>query len=54
MRERARFPYARPVVPPHVEYSLTARGVELAALLQPLMVWMVQNAPAILEDAAAS
>ena len=45
---------ARPVVPPHVEYSLTARGVELAALLQPLMVWMVQNAPAILEDAAAS
>ena len=45
---------ARPVVPPHVEYSLTARGLELAALLQPLMVWMVQNAPEILEDAAAT
>ncbi|MFW5470984.1 winged helix-turn-helix transcriptional regulator [Knoellia sp. CPCC 206435] len=44
---------ARPVVPPHVEYSLTARGVELGALLQPLMVWMVQHAPDILEDAAA-
>lgn len=45
---------ARPVVPPHVEYSLTPRGLELAALLTPLMVWMVQNAPAILEDAAAA
>lgn len=44
---------ARPVVPPHVEYSLTPRGLELAALLQPLMVWMVEKAPEILEDAAA-
>jgi DNA-binding HxlR family transcriptional regulator len=44
---------ARPVVPPHVEYSLTPRGAELSALLQPLMVWVVQNAPDILEDAAA-
>lgn len=44
---------ARPVVPPHVEYSLTPRGLELAALLEPLMVWMVQKAPEILEDAAA-
>ncbi|MEO7447386.1 MAG: winged helix-turn-helix transcriptional regulator, partial [Humibacillus sp.] len=39
--------------PPHVEYSLTPRGLELAALLNPLMVWVVQNAPDILEDAAA-
>lgn len=45
---------ARPVVPPHVEYSLTPRGLELAALLTPLMVWVVDNAPAILEEAAAS
>ncbi|KRE43608.1 winged helix-turn-helix transcriptional regulator [Knoellia sp. Soil729] len=45
---------ARPVVPPHVEYSLTPRGLELAALLNPLMVWVVENAPDILEDAAAS
>ncbi|MFC7489396.1 MULTISPECIES: winged helix-turn-helix transcriptional regulator [unclassified Knoellia] len=45
---------ARPVVPPHVEYSLTPRGLELAALLNPLMVWVVENAPDILEDAAAA
>ncbi|WP_404381572.1 helix-turn-helix transcriptional regulator [Knoellia locipacati] len=44
---------ARPVVPPHVEYSLTPRGLELAAHLQPLMEWVVENAPDILEDAAA-
>ena len=45
---------ARPVVPPHVEYSLTPRGLELAALLKPLMVWVVENAPEILESIAAS
>ena len=45
---------AQPVVPPHVEYSLTPRGLELAALLNPLMVWVVENAPDILEDAAAA
>jgi len=45
---------ARPVVPPHVEYSLTPRGLELAALLNPLMVWVVDNAPEILEDAASA
>ncbi len=45
---------ARPVVPPHVEYSLTPRGLELAAHLQPLMEWVVDNAPAILEDAATA
>ena len=45
---------AKPVVPPHVEYSLTSRGLELAALLNPLMVWVVENAPDILEDAAAT
>jgi DNA-binding HxlR family transcriptional regulator len=35
----------RPVVPPHVDYSLTDRGRELAALLLPLMEWIVANAP---------
>ena len=44
---------ARPVVPPHVEYSLTPRGAELAAHLVPLMLWIVQHAPEILSDAAA-
>src|ERR1700722_15551034 len=35
----------RPVVPPHVEYSLTDRGRELAALLLPLMEWIIAAAP---------
>lgn len=30
---------ARPVVPPHVEYSLTSAGEEAAALLAPLALW---------------
>lgn len=39
---------ARPVVPPHVEYSLTTRGDEVASLLHPLMAWIVTNADDIL------
>jgi DNA-binding HxlR family transcriptional regulator len=39
---------AHPVVPPHVEYSLTAGGSELAALLNPLMAWIIDNADDIL------
>jgi DNA-binding HxlR family transcriptional regulator len=35
---------ARPVVPPHVEYSLTAEGVDLAARLVPLMDWIADHA----------
>lgn len=35
---------ARPVVPPHVEYSLTAPGEELAAHLVPLMEWIGRHA----------
>ena len=35
----------RPVVPPHVDYSLTDRGRELAALLLPLMEWIIAAAP---------
>ncbi|KNX38507.1 winged helix-turn-helix transcriptional regulator [Luteipulveratus halotolerans] len=45
---------AHPVVPPHVEYSLTARGLELTALLTPLMVWMVEHAPAIVAESSRS
>jgi DNA-binding HxlR family transcriptional regulator len=33
------------VVPPHVDYSLTDRGRELAALLLPLMEWIIAAAP---------
>lgn len=35
---------ARPVVPPHVEYSLTVPGEQLAAHLVPLMEWIVAHA----------
>jgi DNA-binding HxlR family transcriptional regulator len=39
---------ARPVIPPHVEYSLTERGDELVALLHPLLSWIARKAPEIL------
>jgi len=39
---------AHPVVPPHVDYSLTERGEELAALLRPLMSWILDNAEEML------
>jgi len=35
---------ARPVVPPHVEYSLTEEGVDLATRLVPLMDWIADHA----------
>ena len=44
---------ARPVVPPHVEYSLTPRGQELSDRLVPLMDWIAEHAPSILDDAQA-
>ena len=34
----------RPVVPPHVDYSLTSRGRELSVLLLPLMEWIIATA----------
>jgi DNA-binding HxlR family transcriptional regulator len=34
----------RPVVPPHVDYSLTDRGRELSVLLLPLMEWIIATA----------
>lgn len=35
---------AQPVIPPRVDYSLTDRGRELAALLLPLVEWVFDNA----------
>ena len=42
----------RPVIPPHVDYSLTDRGRELAVLLLPLMEWVTANSPAAGDRAA--
>jgi len=39
---------ARAVVPPHVEYSLTPLGQELADRLVPLLAWMADNASVLL------
>jgi DNA-binding HxlR family transcriptional regulator len=39
---------AQPVIPPHVDYSLTDRGYELTALLVPLVTWAYDNADDIL------
>jgi DNA-binding HxlR family transcriptional regulator len=39
---------AHPVIPPRVDYSLTERGRELAALLLPLVEWTVVHAEEIL------
>lgn len=38
---------AQPVIPPRVDYSLTGRGHELAALLLPLVAWVAEHAEAI-------
>lgn len=45
---------ARPVVPPHVEYSLTDLGEELVSHLLPLMGWLQVNAPAIVSGEASA
>ena len=42
-----------PVVPPHVEYSLTPLGREVGAEVQSLALWIESNLPAILEARAA-
>ncbi len=39
---------AQPVIPPHVDYSLTERGYQLSALLIPLVAWAYNNADDIL------
>lgn len=43
---------AQPVIPPHVDYSLTDRGRQLAALLVPLHHWISANAEEILDGQA--
>ena len=40
---------ALPVIPPHVEYSLTELGGSLVGRLVPLMDWMLEHAPSIVE-----
>ncbi|OQR28273.1 transcriptional regulator [Pseudomonas sp. Bc-h] len=40
---------ALPVVPPHVEYSLTPLGVEVAKQVDGLTSWIEQNLPRIME-----
>jgi DNA-binding HxlR family transcriptional regulator len=41
---------AKPVVPPHVEYSLTPLGRDLTERLIPLLAWIVAHADEILES----
>ncbi len=41
---------ALPVIPPHVEYSLSELGVDLVERLLPLMEWLAEHAPAIVEN----
>lgn len=43
---------SHPVVPPHVEYSLTPLGVEVAERVQPLGDWIEVNMPRILATRA--
>lgn len=38
---------ARPVIPPHVDYSLTPLGQELVERMLPLLDWVSSNAEAI-------
>ncbi len=44
---------ARPVVPPHVEYSLTPLGEGLASRLIPLIDWVAEHASEIVGPQAA-
>jgi DNA-binding HxlR family transcriptional regulator len=38
---------ARPVIPPHVEYSLTELGMSLVERLLPLMEWLLEHSEGI-------
>lgn len=40
---------ALPVVPPHVEYSLTPLGLEVAKQVDGLTTWIERNLPRIME-----
>lgn len=41
---------AYPVVPPHVEYSLTPLGIEVAQRVEGLADWIEENLPRILQS----
>jgi len=43
---------ALPVIPPHVEYSLTPMGVEIAERLEVLVDWIEDNFPRIADARA--
>ncbi|MFJ5862292.1 winged helix-turn-helix transcriptional regulator [Pseudarthrobacter sp. NPDC092439] len=43
--------HAQPVIPPRVDYSLTAKGYDLTALLVPLVGWAFDNAEEIINGA---
>lgn len=45
---------AQPVIPPRVDYSLTDRGEELAALLVPLLSWVAVHAEEVLANSDES
>jgi DNA-binding HxlR family transcriptional regulator len=38
---------AQPIIPPRVDYSLSDRGQELAALMLPLVAWIAEHATEI-------
>lgn len=42
----------QPVIPPRVDYSLTDRGHELAALLLPLLTWVADHADEVVPESA--
>jgi|SRR3954453_10221315 DNA-binding HxlR family transcriptional regulator len=43
---------ARPVIPPHVDYSLTPLGADLVKYLLPLLEWIGQHAADIVGHAS--
>lgn len=43
-----------PVVPPHVEYSLTAMGEEVSQRVEDLTRWIESNLPMVLAARVAS
>nr|WP_249778740.1 MULTISPECIES: helix-turn-helix domain-containing protein [Parafrankia] len=43
---------AFPVIPPHVEYSLTELGSDLAIQMAPLMAWIARHADEIVARSA--
>ena len=45
---------AYPVVPPHVEYSLTPLGLEVAQQVEGLADWIEENLPRIMQSQSGS